>query len=460
MTTIPTPNRPRPRRARALVRLLTTVAAIAALCQAQLAAPAPAEALTWRAPACTEFVGCNAAALSNTGYQAVYTTSFWYMYGGHNCTNYVAFRLQQDGIARFVRTGHGNAWEWGSEARLAGIAVDRGTPRPGDVAWWDKAAIGGMGHVAYVESVDAAAGTFTVSEDNYSSTFDWRTYRISEVSGFIRVAKKQITAPAQASISGTALPGGTLTASPGAWAPSDVRLAYQWLRDGVYIPGATARTYTVAAADAGRTLSVQVTATKSGYNAKSRLSRPVAVPVQTFTSTPTPRVSGTPAVGEVLTAIRGTWQPGSITYAYQWMRDGAPIAGARSKTYVPVSADAGRKLSVRVTGSRPGFRTVSLTSAPTSAILQRFPTPRVPTVSGEPRVGATLTAIRGTWAPSGVTYTYQWFRNGSAIRGASGKTYFVAAADRGARLTVRVTAAKTGYLTESRTSAATPAVAG
>lgn len=332
MDQITPPRRPARRPIRGLP-LIAAVAAVLGLALGPLTAPGPARALTWSAPLCTEFAGCNAAGLPNAGYQGVYTTSHWYMYGGHNCTNYVAYRLQQDGIARFVRTGHGNAWEWGSEARLAGLKVDRGTPRPGDVAWWDVKAIGGLGHVAYVESVDAAAGTFTVSEDNYSSTFDWRTYRISEVSGFIRVAKKQIAAPAKVAIGGTARIGQTLTASPGTWTPADVTLRYQWLRDGAFIRGATGRTYAVSDADGGRSISVQVTAGRSGYNTTSRLSAAVAVPAQPLRSVQTPSITGVPEVGATLTAVRGTWQPAGISYAYAWLRDGTPIPGARAKTY-------------------------------------------------------------------------------------------------------------------------------
>jgi surface antigen len=434
-------------RAKGTLRLLLSAFAVASLALAGVAAPAPAHALTWRAPLCSEFVGCNAAGLSNAGYQGVYTQSFWYMYGGHNCTNYVAYRLQQDGIARFVRAGHGNAWQWGSEARLAGIAVDKKTPRPGDVAWWDKSAIGGIGHVAYVESVNAAAGTFTVSEDNLSSTFDWRVYRIDEVSGFIRVAKPQITAPATVSIVGTARAGSTLTASTGTWAPADVSLTYRWLRDGVFIPGATGRTYKLESADAGRSISMQVTASKTGYSKTARLSPAVAVAAGTLSATQKPAITGTPEAGQTLTTIRGSWQPSGVSYAYQWLRDGVPIAGARSKTYKLTTADAGRAVSVRVTGTKAGFAALSLTSPATTVSLLRFTATQQPVADGDARVGATLSAIRGSWSPAGIAYSYQWTRDGHAIAGATSKMYVVTPADAGRSVAVHVTGSKTAYET-------------
>lgn len=168
----------------------TVIAVIAVMLGALVALPAPAQALTWYAPQCSGFAACDGAGRPNVDYESVYTQSFWYMYGGHNCTNYAAYRLMKRGIPDFITTGHGNATDWGSQAKAKGYAVDTQAPKPGDIAWWSSARISPVGHVAYVESVDAAAGTFVVSEDNSSSTFDWRTYRISEVSGFIHMSGK------------------------------------------------------------------------------------------------------------------------------------------------------------------------------------------------------------------------------------------------------------------------------
>ncbi|WP_106815835.1 S8 family serine peptidase [Microbacterium timonense] len=71
-------------------------------------------------------------------------------------------------------------------------------------------------------------------------------------------------AKAAPTVTGSPKVGKTLTANPGKWEPKTVTLAYQWLRDGTPIEGATAKTYKVAAADAGTSLSVRVTATQEG----------------------------------------------------------------------------------------------------------------------------------------------------------------------------------------------------
>jgi hypothetical protein len=78
-------------------------------------------------------------------------------------------------------------------------------------------------------------------------------------------------------VSGTARVGGVLAVAPGAWGPAPVDLAYQWLRSGAVIPGATGATYTVTADDAGRLLSVRVTGSKAGRADATRTSAATAV---------------------------------------------------------------------------------------------------------------------------------------------------------------------------------------
>ncbi|KAA9083739.1 DUF5695 domain-containing protein [Microbacterium radiodurans] len=75
-----------------------------------------------------------------------------------------------------------------------------------------------------------------------------------------------------------------------------------------------------------------------------------------------PSISGAAAVGETLTARAGDWQPSDATFSYQWLRDGAPIGGAESATYVVTSADRGHSLSVRVVGRSATGAEASATS--------------------------------------------------------------------------------------------------
>lgn len=149
------------------------------------AAWSPATAFTWFSTLCTGFTGCNAVGLGNAGYQNVYTQSFFGMYGGHNCTNYVAYRLKSRGINASYMAGQGNGYQWGPVAAAHGVAVDK-SPRVGDIAWFDqKAGLSSNGHVAYVEAVDTTTGRVKVSEDNWGGDFDWRWYLVADVTGFI-----------------------------------------------------------------------------------------------------------------------------------------------------------------------------------------------------------------------------------------------------------------------------------
>lgn len=438
-----------PRAAAARARAPQAILAVLALLLASLTVAAPAQAITWGPKLCNGFADCSAKGYGSSGYDEVYRQSFWYMTAGHNCTNYVAYRMQSAGTPRF---GYGDAWRWGSEARRLGLNVDRSLPRPGDIAWWDRNAIGGsgLGHVAYVESVNAAAGTFTVSEDNYSADFDWRMYRISEVSGFIHVAKPAFAASPIPWISGDRRIGSTLTAHAGTWSPADTTLSYQWIRDGVWIKGAKAPTYTIAEADVGTRITVKVTGARSGYTTTSRWSGAVAVPLQTMTATPVPAVEGALAVGSTLTARTGTWSPSGVTLAYQWIRDGVWIRGAQAPTYTLSEADVGTRISVKVTGSRPYYATVSRWSPGVDVPLHRLTSTPTPRIVGTARLDATLTVEPGTWAPDGVTLRYQWIRNDTWIRGATGATYTVTPADTGTRLSVKVTGTKEKHQTVSR----------
>jgi surface antigen len=84
---------------------------------------------------------------------------------------------------------------------------------------------------------------------------------------------------------------------------------------------------------------------------------------------------------------------------------------------------------------------------------------KVPLVAGAARVGTTLTAQAGFWTPSGATFAYQWYAGGTAIKGATAKTFTPGPSQLGKALTVKVTASKPGVKSASATTPATPAVA-
>ena len=76
--------------------------------------------------------------------------------------------------------------------------------------------------------------------------------------------------------------GNTLTCNAGSWTGSPT-FAFQWLRDGVAITGASGQTYTLTAADVGRQISCRVTGANSGGSdqAPSNAVTPSAAPNST-----------------------------------------------------------------------------------------------------------------------------------------------------------------------------------
>jgi hypothetical protein len=62
-------------------------------------------------------------------------------------------------------------------------------------------------------------------------------------------------------ITGTLTVGSTLTCSTGTWSGTPTSYAYQWLRDGVEIGGATASTHLLVSGDSGKMIGCAVTAT-------------------------------------------------------------------------------------------------------------------------------------------------------------------------------------------------------
>ncbi|PPF17165.1 hypothetical protein C5C94_11425 [Rathayibacter sp. AY1C3] len=172
----------------------------------------------------------------------------------------------------------------------------------------------------------------------------------------------------------------------------------------------------------------------------------------------TPTVTGTAAVGSTLTASAGTWGPSPVALAYQWRANGTAISGATGTTYRPVAGDAGRVITVAVTGSKSGYVSTTRVSSGTAAVTGGAITAATPTISGTAKVGSTLTAKPGTWGPSPVALAYQWKANGTALSGATSATYTPTGATLGKTITVTVTGSKSGFTAVTKTSAKTSAV--
>lgn len=120
--------------------------------------------------------------------------------------------------------------------------------------------------------------------------------------------------------------------------------AYQWLKDGIAVPGATSGSLTltdISKANAG-TYTVIATNSYGTTTGAATVVQLVAPPVITR-----PPAGGTLVPGEpfVLSVAADT----AIETTYQWYRDGAPVAGARSATLTLTSSEPARAGSYTVT---------------------------------------------------------------------------------------------------------------
>ncbi len=253
-------------------------------------------------------------------------------------------------------------------------------------------------------------------------------------------------------VANTAPTAGTVTVKPSAPATNDVVKAvpsgfadvdggeltysYQWLRNGTAIGGATGRTLDLSQpgnGDLGDRIDVDVRAVDS-----SGAASPAARGGQDVTGTNATPVEGTvtvapqsPRTNQTLTASpAGFTEPDGepLTYNYRWLRNGTPIAGATSATLDLSQAgngDRGDAVRVEVFATDPGGRA----SDPVTDTVTVANTPPVAgTVAVKPSAPSSDDIVSAT--PTGfadadgdaVTYTYQWFRNGTAIGGATART--------------------------------------
>ena len=147
-------------------------------------------------------------------------------------------------------------------------------------------------------------------------------------------------------ITGTVRVGETLTAETSAIADadgmSDAVLIYQWLADDADIAGATSDTYTLVDADLEKAVKVRVIFTDNANNEE----------------TLTVDTSGIDDANGMSKAV----------FSYQWLANGADVAGATSDTYTPVADDVGKAIKVKVSFRNDRNHQESLTSAATAAV--------------------------------------------------------------------------------------------
>ena len=158
-----------------------------------------------------------------------------------------------------------------------------------------------------------------------------------------------------------------------------------------------------------------------------------------------PTVDGVVAVGQAVLADPGTWDTDGLDFAYSWLLDGEPIAGATGQEYTPAAPDQGHALSVRVVASLHGAPAGEATSDASTVLGEGPGATSTPVITGDGHVGGVLQASPGTWSRPDLSFTYQWLRDGEPIAEATAPSYTVTGEDWCRDLAVVVTASEEGY---------------
>ena len=397
---------------------------------------------------CTGYRGCAAEGKGSAGYARANDRMYWQMYSGHNCTNYVAFRMVRRGMPnQRPWSGPGNATYWGSE--LPRRTDQR--PMTGSVAWWKAGSPrgGSVGHVAYVERV-VSRSEIVVSQDSWGGDFSWA--RVTKGSGwpngFIHLRDARLRAVEAPRVSGTRRVGERLSASRASWNQRPGAVSYRWVVGGQTVRGADTRSLQVTRRMLGERVQVRATARRLGFVrtvATSRVSRPVRPGL--FSATNRPSMSGRAKVGRTLRVSPGSWSPRPTKVRYQWSADGKAIRRATSSSLTLRPGLSGARIGVQVVVKRRGYESASRTVRASRRVAPaRLRLGTRPSLKGDPRRGQVLRVRTGSASPGGSVAWVRWLRDGQPVKGAEGRRYSLGRRDLGATMQAKVRYRRDGYV--------------
>ena len=262
------------------------------------------------------------------------------------------------------------------------------------------------------------------------------------------------------SITGIVVVGEILTANTTALNGTGA-ISYQWKRGTDNIADSNANTYTVQAADVGKTITVTVT--RNNYLGEITSSPTAAVPA--FVSTTLNTVTQDGDSKQTTTLLTLTFSSAitnltandiTLTHSVsdQSFVKGVPTASGSTYT-LPISGFV-MDGTVTVAVAKPGY-IISGSPKTVDIYFYSLTLSGKVSISGTFSTGQTLTAVTTNLSGNGAL-TYQWNRDGTAISGATNSTYTVVSADIGKNITVRVTRA--GYSGYIDSPAVLPALTG
>lgn len=264
------------------------------------------------------------------------------------------------------------------------LAVDAAWPEYGDLTWTAPEATGGASadSLSYVVTLTDKAGGEPQTTRYYGTEMGvdlvaGHSYDISVATdnGLFRSAPVTMAYtpapvmghPSAVSVAGPAKVGSRLTvANTGGWAKG-ATLTYEWIVDDASV--STGSSLTVTPEMLGKQVMVAVTGHLAGFGDHTEWSRPTGKVVRGSLTGAKPRLSGSAQVGKSLKAKAGTWTAGT-DLSYSWAANGKKIAGASRATLKLAKAQAGKRITVTVTGTRPGYAPLSKASAATDKVAR------------------------------------------------------------------------------------------
>ncbi len=169
-----------------------------------------------------------------------------------------------------------------------------------------------------------------------------------------------VSGGSETKVSGKPISGEYLSASSGGWA-AGTSISWTWYLNGQSLPNSNGPKIRVLGDWVGKSLKAVATANRLGYRPKHLASKPVAIQFRKFSKTPTPRILGVSKQGSTLTVATGTWDSGT-RLTIQWKVNGRVVPGAVKNRFILRAVDAGKKVSVSVSGSKTGYHTTTRSS--------------------------------------------------------------------------------------------------
>lgn len=157
-----------------------------------------------------------------------------------------------------------------------------------------------------------------------------------------------------------------LTASDSG-ATSGSTLAYTW-KSGTKTLG-SGSSYTVPAAELGKTITVTVDAYKAGEISAEATSAATKAVAKGAIKVGTVKITGTAKVGQTLASHVSGWTAG-VKYSYQWLANGKAVSKGTGSTLKLTTAVKGKKISVKVSAKLTGYNNSAAKTSASTAVVK------------------------------------------------------------------------------------------